>query len=121
MTIDRNDTADAARRRNTDDGDKRSDQERFDASYESDARGEHRYDDLHQSTAEQDSRRQRDDLKRRLAGQVAPPDRRPYANAAATINEAERVRHAAAEVRESAEVRLEEQQAVLRQSVRSRS
>ena len=71
MTIDRHDSEDTSRGRRADDGGKKSEQERFDASYESDARGEHRYDDRHQSAAEQEFRRQRDALKRRLAGQVA--------------------------------------------------
>ena len=71
MTIDRKDSEDTSRGRRADDGDKKSEQERFDASYESDARGEHRYDNRHQTAAEQESRRQRDDLKRRLAGQSA--------------------------------------------------
>jgi hypothetical protein len=44
-----------------------SQQERFDASHQSDTRGEHRYDDLHQTGAEQEARQERDDLKQRLA------------------------------------------------------
>lgn len=48
-------------------GDKhRSRQERLDASHQSDTRGEHRYDDLHQTGAEQAARQERDDLKQRL-------------------------------------------------------
>jgi len=41
---------------------------RRDASHQSDVRGEHRYPDAHQTAAEQKARRNRDDLKRRLAG-----------------------------------------------------
>src|SRR5512132_3510531 len=47
---------------------RRSDQERLDASHQSDTRGEHRYDDIHQTGSEQKARQQRDELKRRLAG-----------------------------------------------------
>lgn len=50
---------------------RRSEQERLDASHESDTRGEHRYDAVHQTGAEQEARQQRDDLKRRLAGRGA--------------------------------------------------
>ena len=50
---------------------RRSQQQRVDASHESDTRGEHRYDDRHQTPAEQGARRDRDDLKQRLT-------RRPY-------------------------------------------
>jgi hypothetical protein len=47
---------------------RRSGQERLDASHESDTRGEHRYDDIHQTGPEQKARQERDELKRRLAG-----------------------------------------------------
>lgn len=40
----------------------------FDATHDSSARGEHRYPDSHQTEAEQKTRRNRDDLKRKLAG-----------------------------------------------------
>jgi hypothetical protein len=40
----------------------------FDASYDSSARGEHRYPDSHQTDAEQKARLERDDLKRKLGG-----------------------------------------------------
>ena len=46
----------------------RSPQARLDASHQSDTRGEHRYADLHQTRAEQQARKERDDLKQRLAG-----------------------------------------------------
>ena len=46
---------------------RRSPQERLDATYQSDARGEHRYPDLHQTRPEQEARQARDDLKQRLA------------------------------------------------------
>ena len=49
----------------------RSQQQRVDASHQSDTRGEHRYDDLHQTRAEQGARQDRDDLKQRLT-------KRPY-------------------------------------------
>lgn len=45
-------------------------QERLDQSHQSDTRGEHRYDDVQQTGAEQEARRERDDLKQRLAGRV---------------------------------------------------
>jgi len=49
-------------------GDKhRSQQERLDARHQSDTRGEHRYDDVHQTRTEQAARQERDDLKQRLA------------------------------------------------------
>jgi hypothetical protein len=51
-------------------------QERRDASYQSDVRGEHRYPDAHQTAAEQTARRNRDDLKGRLAGRLAPGSER---------------------------------------------
>lgn len=44
-----------------------AEQERLDASHDSDARGEHRYDDLQQTATEQEARQQRDELKQRLA------------------------------------------------------
>jgi hypothetical protein len=47
--------------------DHRSERDRLDASHQSDARGEHRYADAHQTEAEQKARRDRDDLKRTLA------------------------------------------------------
>jgi len=47
---------------------RRSEQERLDTSHQSDTRGEHRYGDAHQTKAEQQARRERDDLKQRLAG-----------------------------------------------------
>jgi hypothetical protein len=50
---------------------RRSEQERLDASHQSDTRGEHRYDDVHQTGAEKEARQRRDDLKQRLAGRVA--------------------------------------------------
>jgi hypothetical protein len=46
-------------------------QESLDTSHESNVRGEHRYDDAHQTAAEQEARSQRDDLKRRLRGRGA--------------------------------------------------
>lgn len=49
-----------------------SEQDRLDASHESDVRGEHRYLDAHQTGAEQTARRDRDDLKRRLAARLKP-------------------------------------------------
>lgn len=55
---------------------RRSEQERLDASHQSDTRGEHRYDDVHQTAAERQARQERDDLKQRLAGRVvAAPTR----------------------------------------------
>jgi hypothetical protein len=45
---------------------RQSEQQRTDASHDSDTRGEHRYDDTKQTTAEQEARQDRDDLKRRL-------------------------------------------------------
>jgi hypothetical protein len=50
---------------------KKSDREgrsAFDATHDSSARGEHRYPDEHQTTAEQNTRQTRDDLKRKLTG-----------------------------------------------------
>jgi hypothetical protein len=58
-------------------GEKRAaEQDRRDASHQSDVRGEHRYPDAHQTAAEQTGRRNRDDLKRRLAGRLAPRSER---------------------------------------------
>jgi len=48
-----------------------AEQKRRDASHQSDVRGEHRYPDAHQTVAEQTARRDRDDLKGRLAGRPA--------------------------------------------------
>jgi hypothetical protein len=45
-------------------------QQRLDVSHQSDTRGEHRYDDVHQTGAEQEARQERDDLKQRLAHSV---------------------------------------------------
>jgi hypothetical protein len=45
----------------------RSGRDRLDASHDSNTRGEHRYADAHQTEAEQQARRDRDDLKRALA------------------------------------------------------
>jgi len=50
---------------------RRAEQERFDRSYESCVRGEHRYSDTHQTASEQEARRQRDALKQRLAGLIS--------------------------------------------------
>jgi hypothetical protein len=56
-------------------GDKRlSEQQHFDASHESSARGEHRYDAAHQTGAEQQARQERDKLKQRLAGRATRRD-----------------------------------------------
>jgi hypothetical protein len=41
-------------------------QRAFDSSHHSSTRGEHRYPDAHQTEAEQNARRDRDDLKRKL-------------------------------------------------------
>ena len=58
-------------------GEKRAaEQDRRDASHQSDMRGEHRYPDAHQTAAEQAARRDRDDLKRRLAGRLTPGSER---------------------------------------------
>jgi hypothetical protein len=46
---------------------RQSEQQALDASHESDTRGEHRYDDLHQTASEQGARQERDQLKQRLA------------------------------------------------------
>jgi len=45
----------------------------LDSTHDSDARGEHRYPDLHQTSAERKARQERDDLKRALAGRRIPP------------------------------------------------
>ena len=45
----------------------------LDRTHDSDARGEHRYPDLHQTSAERKARQERDDLKRALAGRRIPP------------------------------------------------
>jgi len=45
-----------------------SDRATFDATYDSSARGEHRYPDAHQTEGERDARDGRDDFKRRMAG-----------------------------------------------------
>ena len=47
--------------------DRPSPQEQIDARHQSDTRGEHRYDGLHQTPAEHAARQERDDLKQRLA------------------------------------------------------
>jgi hypothetical protein len=58
-------------------GEKRAaEQDRRDASHQSDVRGEHRYPDTHQTAGEQTARRNRDDLKGRLAGRLAPGSER---------------------------------------------
>ena len=46
---------------------RRSQEERLDATHQSDTRGEHRYADLHQTRSEQEARQARDDLKQRMA------------------------------------------------------
>jgi hypothetical protein len=45
-------------------------QQGLDAAHDSDRRGEHRYDDAHQTAAEKKARQERDDLKQRLASRV---------------------------------------------------
>ena len=57
-------------------GGRRSERDRLDASHESDARGEHRYPDTHQTGAEQQARHDRDDLKRDLTGRRRTPPAR---------------------------------------------
>ena len=47
---------------------RRSEQERLDATHQSDTRGEHRYGDVGQTGPEQKARQERDDLKQQLAG-----------------------------------------------------
>ena len=49
---------------------RRSEQDRLDQSHQSDTRGEHRYQGVHQTGAEQQARQERDDLKQRLAGRT---------------------------------------------------
>jgi hypothetical protein len=49
---------------------RRSEQQGLDATHDCDLRGEHRYDDAHQTDAERHARQERDDLKQRLAGRV---------------------------------------------------
>src|SRR5689334_8267640 len=51
---------------------RRAERDRLDASHDSNTRGEHRYAETHQTEAEQKARRDRDDLKRALAGQRPP-------------------------------------------------
>ena len=46
---------------------RQSQQQRLDATHQSDTRGEHRYADLHQTRPEQEARQARDDLKQRMA------------------------------------------------------
>jgi hypothetical protein len=53
--------ADRSERRGTD-------QRGLDREHASDSRGEHRFPDTHQTKAEQDARKGRDELKRRLGG-----------------------------------------------------
>jgi hypothetical protein len=53
-----------------------AEQDRRDASHQSDVRGEHRYPEAHQTVGEQTTRRNRDDLKGRLAGRLAPGSER---------------------------------------------
>jgi hypothetical protein len=50
-------------------------QQELDSSHVSSVRGEHRYPDAHQTIAERHSRRERDDLKRRLAAASGQLDR----------------------------------------------
>ena len=58
-------------------GDRRtSDRDHLDASHDSDARGEHRYPDTHQTRIEQQARQHRDDLKARLGGRGPASGRR---------------------------------------------
>ena len=54
----------------------RSERDRLDASHDSNTRGEHRYADALQTEAEQQARRDRDDLKRALASQRPRAPRR---------------------------------------------
>jgi hypothetical protein len=49
----------------------RTEQNRLDRAHDSDARGEHRYPDAHQTDAERLSRRTRDDLRHRLGGRTS--------------------------------------------------
>jgi hypothetical protein len=66
----------ATRKNRRPDREHRSERDRFDASHDSNARGEHRYADAHQTEAEQKARRDRDNLKRALAGQRPQSPRR---------------------------------------------
>lgn len=66
----------ATRKNQRQNGARRSERDRLDASHESNTRGEHRYSDTHQTEAEQKARRDRDDLKRALADQRPPRRRR---------------------------------------------
>ena len=45
----------------------RSEQQCLDTSHQSDTRGEHRYDDVHQTGPQRDARQDRENLKQRLA------------------------------------------------------
>ena len=54
----------------------RSERDRLDASHDSNTRGEHRYADAHQTEAEQQARRDRDDLKRVLGSRRPQSPRR---------------------------------------------
>jgi hypothetical protein len=54
----------------------RSERERLDANHDSNTRGEHRYADAHQTVAEQQARRDRDNLKRVLSNQRPQSHRR---------------------------------------------
>ena len=54
----------------------RSERDRLDASHDSNTRGEHRYADAHQTVAEQQARRDRDNLKRVLSNQRPQSHRR---------------------------------------------
>jgi len=51
---------------------RKGEQQGLDTTHDSNVRGEHRYDDAHQTEAERKTRQERDDLKQRLAGRVAP-------------------------------------------------
>jgi len=62
----------------------RTQQEGLDASHQSDTRGEHRYDDVHQTGAEQKARKDRDDLKQRLGGRISYSSRGPGQNRSQT-------------------------------------
>ena len=53
-----------------------AEQGRGEARHQSDVRGEHRYPEAHQTVEEQTARRNRDDLKGRLAGRLAPASER---------------------------------------------
>jgi hypothetical protein len=66
----------ATRKNRRPDHEHRSERDRLDASHDSDARGEHRYADAHQTEAEQKARRDRDDLKRALASRRPLSSRR---------------------------------------------